>query len=43
MSDNILFVDDEKEIEDMVAMYLRYEEYEVFLCYKGSDAMIVLT
>ena len=42
MSDNILIVDDEKEIADLVALYLRNEGYEVFLCYNGSDALNVI-
>lgn len=42
MSENILIVDDEKEIADLVALYLRNEGYEVFLCYNGSDALDVI-
>ncbi len=42
MSENILIVDDEKEIADLVALYLRNEGYEVFLCYNGSDALKVI-
>lgn len=42
MSDNILIVDDEKEIADLVALYLRNEGDEVFLCYNGSDALNVI-
>lgn len=42
MSDSILIVDDEKEIADLVALYLRNEGYEVFLCYNGSDALNVI-
>lgn len=42
MSDNILIVDDEKEIADLVALYLRNEGYEFFLCYNGSDALNVI-
>ena len=42
MSDNILIVDDEKEIADLVALYLRNEGYEVFLSYNGSDALNVI-
>jgi Response regulators consisting of a CheY-like receiver domain and a winged-helix DNA-binding domain len=42
MSENILIVDDEKEIADLVALYLRNEGYEVFLCYNGSDALGII-
>lgn len=42
MSENILIVDDEKEIADLVALYLRNEGYEVFLCYNGNDALKVI-
>ncbi len=42
MSENILIVDDEKEIADLVALYLRNEGYEVFLCYSGNDALKVI-
>lgn len=42
MSEKILIVDDEKEIADLVALYLRNEGYEVFLCYNGSDALKVI-
>jgi len=42
MSENILIVDDEKEIADLVALYLRNEGYEVFLCYNGGDALNVI-
>lgn len=43
MSENILIVDDEKEIAELVALYLRNEGYQVFLCYNGSDALNVIT
>lgn len=42
MSEKILIVDDEKEIADLVALYLRNEGYEVFLCYNGGDALKVI-
>lgn len=35
----ILVVDDEKTIADLVAIYLRAEEYEVTVCYTGADAV----
>lgn len=42
MSENILIVDDEREIADLVALYLKNEGYQVFLCYNGSDALNVI-
>lgn len=39
MSEKILVVDDEREIADLVALYLENEGYQVFKCYGGSDAM----
>ena len=42
MSENILIVDDEKEIAELVALYLRNEGYQVFLCYNGRDALNVI-
>ena len=42
MGEKILIVDDEKEIADLVALYLRNEGYEVFLCYNGRDALEVI-
>lgn len=39
MSEKILVVDDEREIADLVALYLENEGYQVFKCYSGSDAM----
>ena len=37
--DVILIVDDEKEIADLVAVYLKGEGFTVQVCYNGNDAM----
>ncbi|MEE0510566.1 MAG: VanR-ABDEGLN family response regulator transcription factor [Peptococcaceae bacterium] len=39
MSDRILVVDDEKEIVDLVSLYLKNEGYDVMPCYSGNDAL----
>ena len=39
MSEKILIVDDEKEIADLVEVYLANEGYEVFKFYNGADAL----
>lgn len=39
MHENILVVDDEREIADLVALYLRNEGYDVTVFYDGSDAL----
>lgn len=39
MADKILVVDDEKEIVDLVSLYLRNEGYEVEACYSGVEAL----
>lgn len=39
MEANILVVDDEKEIADLVALYLKNENYMVYQYYNGTDAM----
>lgn len=36
---NILVVDDEKEIADLVEVYLKNEEYTVYKCYNSEDAI----
>ena len=36
---NILVVDDEKEIADIIALYLQSDEYKVFKFYNGEDAL----
>ncbi len=42
MSDSILIVDDEREIADLVALYLRNENYEVHTCYSGTEALTAI-
>ncbi len=39
MSDAILVVDDEKEIADLVEVYLRNENYQVFKFYRAQEAL----
>ena len=39
MSDNILIVDDEREIADLAALYLKNENYTVFTFYNAGDAL----
>lgn len=39
MSEKILIVDDEKEIADLVALYLENENYQVFKYYNATDAL----
>ena len=39
MADKILVVDDEKEIADLVALYLENENYTVFKYYNAVDAL----
>ena len=39
MANNILVVDDEKEIVDLVSLYLRNEGYEVAAYYSGAEAL----
>jgi len=41
MDEKILIVDDEKEIADLVALYLRNEGFKVFVCYCGREALDV--
>lgn len=36
---NILVVDDEHEIANIVALYLQSDEYRVFKCYNGEEAL----
>ena len=36
MSDKILIVDDEREIADLVEVYLLNENYTVFKCYTAE-------
>lgn len=39
MGSKILIVDDEREIADVVELYLKNENYEVVKCYNGTDAL----
>jgi Response regulators consisting of a CheY-like receiver domain and a winged-helix DNA-binding domain len=39
MGSKILIVDDEKEIADVIELYLRNENYEVYKYYNGQDAL----
>lgn len=39
MNENILIVDDEKEIADLVEVYLKNDGYEVYKFYSGKDAL----
>lgn len=39
MNQSILIVDDEKEIADLVEVYLQNEGYHVFKCYNGTEAI----
>lgn len=38
-AERILVVDDEKELADLVALYLKNEGYQVFTAYSGSEAL----
>lgn len=37
--DKILVVDDEREIADLVELYLKNEDYEVYKCYTAGEAL----
>ena len=39
MAEKILVVDDEREIADLVALYLKNEGYETRVCYNGQEAL----
>ena len=39
MNEKILIVDDEKEIADLVEVYLKYEGYQVFKFYTAAEAL----
>lgn len=39
MGENILVVDDEKEIADLIEVYLKNDGYKVFKFYNGTDAL----
>ena len=36
---NILVVDDEKEIADVIELYLQSDQYDVHKCYTGQEAL----
>ena len=39
---NILVLDDEKEIADLVELYLKNENYDVYKCYNSKDALFYI-
>lgn len=39
MRERILVVDDEKEIADLIEVYLKNDGYTVYKCYNGTDAL----
>lgn len=39
MSENVLIVDDEKEIADLVEVYLKNDGYQVYKFYNGAEAL----
>ena len=39
MSETILVVDDEKEIADLIEVYLKNDGYTVYKCYNGTEAL----
>lgn len=39
MRDKILVVDDEREIADLIEVYLKNENYEIRKCYTGKEAL----
>ena len=39
MSEKILVVDDEREIAEVIGLYLTNENFEVIKCYNGKDAL----
>ena len=43
MREKVLIVDDEREIADLVTLYLENEGFQVFKCYSGPDAMCVIS
>jgi two-component system response regulator VanR len=42
MAENILVVDDEKEIADLLELYLTNDGYKVFKSYNGADALKIV-
>lgn len=43
MKEKILIVDDEKEIADLIEVYLKNDGYEVYKFYNGSDALACIS
>lgn len=43
MNETILVVDDEKEIADLVALYLTNEGYRVLKCQTGTEALRLIS
>jgi two-component system response regulator VanR len=39
VNDKVLVVDDEREIADLVELYLKNEDYTVFKCYSAQEAL----
>ena len=39
MGSKILVVDDEREIADVIELYLKNENFEVEKCYTGKEAL----
>ena len=39
MNEKIMIVDDEKEIADLIELYLKNDGYNVYKFYKGMDAL----
>ena len=39
MKDQIVVVDDEREIADLIELYLMNEGYEIHKCYDGASAL----
>jgi two-component system response regulator VanR len=39
MTENILVVDDEQEITDLIEIYLKNENYNVFKFHSGKEAL----
>lgn len=43
MAECIMIADDEREITDLVALYLENERFTVFKCYSGQEAMACIS
>lgn len=42
MNEKILVVDDEKEIADLIELYLQNEDMDVYKFYSGEDALVCI-